>query len=136
MNTVFADTWFYVALLRERDQHHDWVAQFCREYRGFFITTRWVLAEVANAMADSDIREETTAFLRDLEDDPQTTIIGGSDDLYHRGLALYAQRPDKTWSLTDCVSFVVMEEHGIRESLSEDRHFAQAGFVPLFTAQS
>jgi len=44
---------------------------------------------------------------------------------------LYQNRPDKNWSLTDCISFVVMQEHGITEALTADRHFEQAGFVPL-----
>lgn len=46
-------------------------------------------------------------------------------------LHLYAARLDKGWSLTDCISFVVMQQHGIREALTGDRHFAQAGFVAL-----
>jgi uncharacterized protein len=57
-----------------------------------------------------------------------------SDALYRRGLELYAGRPgDKDWSLTDCISFVVMEDEGLREALTGDRHFAQAGFIPLFS---
>jgi len=46
-------------------------------------------------------------------------------------LALYARRADKDWSVTDCVSFVVMEEHGLKEALTADHHFAQAGFHTL-----
>jgi len=49
-----------------------------------------------------------------------------------RGLKLYTERPDKDWSLTDCISFVVMEEHGIIEALTGDHHFEQAGFKPVF----
>ena len=45
------------------------------------------------------------------------------------GLGLYESRPDKEWSLTDCISFVVMKKEGIVEALTEDRHFEQAGFV-------
>jgi hypothetical protein len=48
-----------------------------------------------------------------------------------RGLALYAARPDKEWSLTDCVSFLVMQDHGVTEALTADHHFEQAGFVAL-----
>jgi predicted nucleic acid-binding protein len=45
---------------------------------------------------------------------------------------LYRQRADKHWSLTDCISFVVMEQEGLREALTGDRHFAQAGFAAVF----
>jgi hypothetical protein len=48
-----------------------------------------------------------------------------------RGWALYADRPDKYWSLTDCISFVVMKDHQITEALTGDHHFEQAGFVAL-----
>jgi uncharacterized protein len=46
-------------------------------------------------------------------------------------MKLFAGRPDKEWSLTDCVSFVVMEAQGIREALTTDEHFIQAGFRAL-----
>ena len=58
-------------------------------------------------------------------------IIGDSDGLYFRGLALYAGRADKAWSLTDRISFVVMSDEGVTEALRNDRHFGQAGFVAL-----
>ena len=48
-----------------------------------------------------------------------------------RGVALYAERPDKDWSLTDCISFVVMRTMDITEALTGDRHFEQAGFTAL-----
>jgi predicted nucleic acid-binding protein len=44
---------------------------------------------------------------------------------------LYHLRPDKQWSLTDCISFLVMSEEGITEALTADHHFEQAGFVAL-----
>jgi predicted nucleic acid-binding protein len=48
-----------------------------------------------------------------------------------RGLDLYDARPDKEWSLTDCISFIVMQDHGTYEALTGDHHFEQAGFVAL-----
>jgi predicted nucleic acid-binding protein len=65
---------------------------------------------------------------------PSPTVIDG-DGLYRRGLELYGRRGDKRWSLTDCISFVVMEDEGLREALTGDRHFAQAGFVPVFAEE-
>ena len=50
---------------------------------------------------------------------------------FDEGVRLYVARPDKDWSLTDCISFVVMRERGITEALTGDRHFEQAGFVAL-----
>jgi predicted nucleic acid-binding protein len=51
--------------------------------------------------------------------------------LFERGLRLFFDRPDKEWSLTDCISFTVMRDHKIVRALTADRHFAQAGFAVL-----
>lgn len=54
-----------------------------------------------------------------------------TDALFRRGLQLSNNRPEKEWSLTDCISFVVMKERRIKEALTGDHHFEQAGFVAL-----
>lgn len=54
-----------------------------------------------------------------------------SPDLWRRGWDLYRSRPDKGWSLTDCISFLVMENAGLSDALTGDEHFRQAGFRPL-----
>jgi hypothetical protein len=59
------------------------------------------------------------------------TIIGPDQYWFDAGMELYADRPDKDWSLTDCISFVVMQERGITDALTGDRHFEQAGFRAL-----
>jgi predicted nucleic acid-binding protein len=130
----FADTYFYLALLDEGDQHHARVSAYAARHAIPIITTRWVLTETANALAGSASRATVAEFLAQLEADPEVQIAGPTDALYQRGLTLYARRADKTWSLTDCISFVVMEDGGVREALTGDRHFAQAGFVPVFAA--
>jgi predicted nucleic acid-binding protein len=58
-------------------------------------------------------------------------IVPLSAPLLQRAVTLYAERPDKEWGLTDCTSFIVMEERGIRDALTADEHFRQAGFRPL-----
>lgn len=135
MTTRFADTFFYLALLDNQDQHHLRVAKHALEYAGRIVTTRWVLAETANALAGSTHRPRVAAFLNRIESDTEVAIIPDSDTLFRRGLDLYSQRSDKAWSLTDCISFVVMADEGLREALTGDRHFAQAGYLPLFAEE-
>lgn len=59
------------------------------------------------------------------------TIVHVDTDLWQRGWQLYRARSDKNWGLTDCISFIVMEDYGIRRAFTYDQHFEQAGFVRL-----
>lgn len=63
--------------------------------------------------------------------DVRTAVIAAEQSLMDRGLQLYSARPDKDWSLTDCISYVVMQENGLTEALTGDYHFEQAGFVAV-----
>ena len=128
----FADTFYFVALLHERDQHHHRVRDFAVTDPEHVVTTMWVPAEVANALGALPCRSAAARFLQDLEWDARVHIVPGSEDLFRRGLRLYAARPDKHWSLTDCISFVVMEQEFLQEALTRDHHFAQAGFTAVF----
>ena len=132
MNAYFADTFFFLALLDGSDAAHPRAAIFLASHAGNLVTTRWVLVETANALSAPAFRQATSHFLLSVEHDAAVKIVGESDDLYQRGLLLYNERPDKAWSLTDCISFLVMEDEGLRDALTEDRHFAQAGFIPVF----
>jgi hypothetical protein len=129
--TVFADAFFYVALINRHDAFHARAADYARTYRGSVVTTEWVLAEVADALAASLTRRRVRTAFDQLSADPDTRIVGASSELFARGLELYDKRPDKEWSLTDCISFVVMKDQGIAEALTGDHHFTQAGFTAL-----
>jgi predicted nucleic acid-binding protein len=131
MNKRFADTFFFIALLDAGDEDHPRAVQFASQKNYAIVTTRWVLAETANSLSTSADRAQVGAFLRDLGCDPRVEIIADSDSLFHRGLELYSNRDDKSWSLTDCISFVVMEQHGLTEALTADHHFEQAGYRAL-----
>jgi uncharacterized protein len=69
--------------------------------------------------------------VEELLDDPATVYVKSSATLLRRGLDLFAQHSDKDWSLVDCISFVVMKQHRLKEALTTDRHFVQAGFRAL-----
>ncbi|TWT40352.1 tRNA(fMet)-specific endonuclease VapC [Phycisphaerae bacterium RAS1] len=130
MKARFADAAYYFALLSESDEHHALAVRLSRE-RHRLVTTRWVLAEVADGLSGVERRAQFVALLKVLRGSRVVEILHGSDDLFDRGATLYAQRPDKAWSLTDCISFVAMENRAIREALTPDHHFEQAGFVAL-----
>jgi len=131
MTGSFADTFYFLALLNTDDPAHVRASEFADAYRGAIITTAWVLLEVADAMSHPLNRRLVVDFLGELRVAPRTTILSFSDELAAEGLRLFADRPDKYWSLTDCVSFVVMQREGITDALTGDHHFEQAGFRAL-----
>jgi predicted nucleic acid-binding protein len=132
VKAVFADTFFYIALLDEKDAAFDRVRKFADTYKGFMVTSRWVLLELANALSADPLRSEAAVFLTQLENEPSVKIVSAEDRYFRSGLELYASRKDKRWSLTDCISFMIMQIEGIHVALTGDHHFAQAGFVPVF----
>ena len=133
MMVLFADTFYYLALLSADDIAHSRAVRLSRGLPTRTITTAWVLTELADALSDPASREKAVGLIERLRNNPTVTIIPPTQELFDQGLALYAQRPDKGWSLTDCISFVVMRQQGLIEALTGDRHFEQAGFKALLT---
>lgn len=131
MTTVFADTFYYLALLSPRDNAHEQAVAATIQLQSKILTTAWVLTEVADALAAPVNRGLFIALLEKLKGNPDMQIISADEELFALGIALYGSRNDKGWSLTDCISFVVMQREGIREALTGDHHFEQAGFVAL-----
>jgi hypothetical protein len=133
MRRWFADSFFLIAALSKRDRFHRSCLTILRELRTEIIATDWILLEVADAMASRSSRGQCLALLDFLRTHPHVTIIQASHEHFQKGLDLYASRPDKDWPLTDCISFVIMQEQGISEALTGDRHFMQAGFRALLS---
>ncbi|MEK7685859.1 MAG: PIN domain-containing protein [Verrucomicrobiota bacterium] len=134
MNPVFADTFYFIAFVNERDAAHRRALAFSRTFSGCIYTTAWILTEVADALADVERRMKVARFIESLRTDPLVRIIPPTRELFERGLALYADRSDKSWSLTDCISFVVMNDEGLSDVLTGDHHFEQAGFNLLLAS--
>ncbi len=133
MSSVFADTSFYIALANPKDAWHQAATRAGDQSHGTVLTTEYVLLELGNYLCAPSDRQLFLRLIEMLRKDPKTTIVSASSELLEAGLQLYAGRPDKWWSLTDCISFCVMERHGIKDALSCDHHFAQAGFQLLLT---
>ena len=131
MKRVFADTSFFVAAIGPRDQYHRQAVEFMRGYDGQVVTTDFVLIEFGNYLYRVKDRPFFGPVLRNIQANPQYEIVTASRELLERGIERYLARPDKEWSLTDCISFVVMEEHGVTEALTSDGDFEQAGFRKL-----
>lgn len=131
MNRIFVDTSYYVALLSPGDSLHAKALELGSRLRGKFVTTEYVLTDVANFLSRAEDREVFLNLLQDLAADTETTILEGSHARFRQGVDYFARRKDKDWSLTDCVSFVIMEELQILDALTADYHYVQAGFHAL-----
>ncbi len=131
MKEVFADTVYYLALLNVRDELHGRSVALTPDFNDQLLTTTWVLTEVADALCRPAFRSTVVEFIAALRNDPQITIVPASQELFDRGFDLFARRADKEWSLTDCISCVVMQEHGLTDVLTSDHHFEQMGFRTL-----
>ncbi|HSH01605.1 MAG TPA: PIN domain-containing protein [Anaerolineae bacterium] len=131
---VFVDTVAWLALLNRQDRWHvaaqDVLRDLQREERQM-VTSEFVLLEVADALAAPVWRQQTVSFLTGLRRTPLLEIVGGTAELWQRGWRLYGERLDKGWGLTDCSSFVIMEQEEIGIAFTADRHFQQAGFEVL-----
>ena len=97
------------------------------------VTTEEVLTEVLNAFSEAGrvLRQEAVDLVRDLHADPSVTIHPQSNQTFLSGFSLYQARPDKGYSLTDCISMEAMRQEGISEILTHDNHFTQEGFTIL-----
>lgn len=127
----FVDTFALLAMLNGADAHHAAAMHWMNTSRRPLVTTEWVLTELLDGLCAPRSRPAAIAVEQRLRADRRVRIIGSSAALFRRGLALYGGRLDKAWSLTDCISFVVMQDRGITEALTGDHHFEQAGFVAL-----
>jgi predicted nucleic acid-binding protein len=133
--TLFADTFYWIALIFPRDAFHAAVSSFSRTLGSVrLLTTDEVLTEVLNHFAALGRywRAKVAAFVHDVRSNGDVDVLPQTRADFDAALALYEARPDKEYSLTDCRSMVAMRSFGLTEVLTNDHHFAQEGFTILF----
>jgi predicted nucleic acid-binding protein len=136
MTPCFADTFFFLALVTRKDPGVHALATAAHRAVRPLVTTAWVVVEVADALCDIPNRPVFERLYATLIGSRQVEIVAADQAVLDRGIQLFRSRPDKDWSLTDCVSFVVMKERGLTEALTADHHFEQAGFTALLKPQA
>lgn len=131
MNKIFLDTSFTIALINDKDEHYQKARAILPIYlRDYLVTTDAVLLEIGNALA-KNYRSEAFEIIRTLRNSNKTEVVEINQTLFEKGLDFYGKFGDKNWGLVDCISFVVMKKHNIKEALTSDKHFVQAGFRAL-----
>jgi uncharacterized protein len=136
---LFLDTYYVQALLNPKDPHHDRArALLARVKRAAEVfTTEAVLVEVGNALCGTPrLRRVAASFIRRCHTEENVRVVAVDNSLFMRAVEVYENRDDKEWGLTDCISFVVMGDHGLMDAATGDRHFVQAGFRALMLSDS
>src|SRR5262245_30315076 len=130
--TVLLDTNFILDLENRNDPHHERAKALDRELlrEGAVLMLHWgILFEIADGYARVGRRAKGLQLLEKFERGYRVEPI--TESLLRQALALYRPRTDKDWALTDCASFVLMQQEGIAEALTADNHFRHAGFTVL-----
>ena len=133
---VLLDTVFIQALLNRRDQYHGQAKNLfpqVKEAQEVWVTEA-VLVEVGNALSAFN-RDGAVRFIRQCYETPNIHVVAVETGLLEEALALYSERLDKRWGLTDCISFVVMRQRGLTAAVTADEHFVQAGFQALMLSE-
>ena len=132
MRHVFADTLYWLAIFLPSDS---WAAaaRSADVSEALLITTEEVLTEFLAAVSShgDHTRRLACRLVREILKDPGIEVVSQSHESFLAGLALYERRPDKQYSLVDCISMNVMRQRSVQEILSNDRHFSQEGFARL-----
>ena len=134
MTTVFADAAYWIAILRSADQWHG-PALKARAQLGeaTLVTTEEALTEALTGLCGygGALREQAAGMVRDIMARPEVRVIPQTHDGFLAGLDRYERRPDKEYSLQDCIAMNVMDAEGITDILTSDHHFEQEGFTIL-----
>lgn len=128
---ILADASYFIALMNPQDDLHARAAAWSRVVSERLVVTEYVLWECVNFFSTPGSRARAALLASRVRSVPACEFIPATPALLEAGLQLHRDRPDKGWSLTDCVSFVVMQDRAITRALSFDQHFEQAGFEPL-----
>lgn len=134
MISRFLDAAFVIALELSDDQHHGDAHDHWIDLPGAaisFVTTSYVFDEVVTFFNSKHQHSKAVSVGSNLLSAPRIQLIHVDEDLFDEGWEYFKQHQDKTFSLTDCISFVLMKRLGIVEALTFDKHFVQAGFTKL-----
>ncbi|EAW35459.1 MULTISPECIES: type II toxin-antitoxin system VapC family toxin [Lyngbya] len=134
MKTIFADTFYWVASINPADNWHNRVLEITKTLqRANLVTTEEVLVEVLTFFSTYgyQMRQRIVKLVEGIIINPNVRVIQQTHESFMDGLNLYKNRPDKGYSLTDCISMQTMRQLDIIEVLTNDKHFTQEGFIIL-----
>lgn len=134
MNPIFLDTGFIIALEAADDQNHKTASNHWRNISkppSPLITTSYIFDEIVTFFNSRNRYAKAFEIGERLLKSPSIQFIHVDEALFFEAWIFFKQRHDKLYSLTDCISFLVMRKFGIDTALTFDKHFQQEGFATL-----
>jgi uncharacterized protein len=131
MKSVFLDTGYVIALELASDQNHKLALKHWRSAAKslpLLVTTSYVFDEIVTFFNSRGHHAKAVEVGSRLLNSPSIRLVHVGEDLFHEGWSYFQKHNDKGYSLTDCISFLVMEEFKIDTAFAFDKHFVQAGF--------
>jgi uncharacterized protein len=128
---IFVDTGFLLALSQPADALHTRARAWANILSEPLVVTEYILWETVNRLSQPVDRAKGHRLVQYVSSAANYELVVASRALFNAGLELHADRDDKDWSLTDCISFIVMQRRSIKQALAYDHHFEQAGFEAL-----
>jgi uncharacterized protein len=123
---IFVDTGFLLALAQPTDGLHRIAMAWAKVVSEPLVVTEYVIWEVFNSLSAPPDRPKAHLILASLTvPSSRYEIVCASAEVFQAGIQLHRDRPDKDWSLTDCISFQVMRQRSISRALAYDLHFVQ-----------
>jgi uncharacterized protein len=132
MNPMFVDTGYLLVLEIANDQHHQVAAHHWQRIvttLPSLVTTSYVFDKVVTFLNSRGHHAKAVQIGNDLLRSASLQLIHVDEGLFYEGWTYLQQHQDKDYSLTDCISFVVMQRLSINTAFAFDRHFVQAGFT-------
>jgi len=128
---ILIDTGYLIGLVDPADALRARGVKWAARSRQPMLLHQYVALELLNFFSATPMRMEAHRLVSTITNHPQLDFVPVDMAIHARAIDLHRQRADKEWSLTDCVSFVLMKERGITQALTFDHHFEQAGFDAL-----
>jgi uncharacterized protein len=134
MATWFLDTGFVIALISPRDRLHTAALRLSKDIETNamrLVTSEAIVLEIGAALSKLSFRSAAMQIIERMRADANIEVVPLTDGLLQRAFQLFKSRTDKEWSLADCASFEIMQEHRLSDALIPDMYFSQAGFRAL-----
>jgi uncharacterized protein len=129
---MLLDTLGLLCFLHQDEPQHKRAVELIATTSRTMLTHNYVLAElVALALVRGFSRSTVLSYSSEMLRNSDVQVVWIDEPLHQEAMDLLLERQDKTYSLCDSVSFVLMRRQGIMEALTTDKHFEQEGFVRL-----